>query len=237
MPGTVPGDGEGDLRDPLARLERDRRGRLQLVGGMAAPARARARAPSRSTWRAQRRSAPRGSSSTAASSERAPQSTSRPPIAPLVTESMRPLAAHQVAVPGHFGSAISRHSYLPPRSRSPSRSRSPRSASRTDSPRSRLSASRCKVCCVDFCYTRAREKLGGDDPMRAVLDLVERDGRLARRAARAATRRRRARPRETSRSRRRARRRAAPRGSSSRPASRRATRARTAARRTRRSQR
>src|SRR5512133_3231400 len=112
-----------------------------------------------------------------ASSERAVQSTSRPPIAPLVTESTRPLplirspcqvtsAVRSVAIRVSFQGRVHGHG------------RAGLDQLREGTALARACREPVQGLSVQFCYTRAREKLGRDDPVRAVLDLVERDGRL-----------------------------------------------------------
>src|SRR3954447_25309174 len=111
------------------------------------------------------------------SSDRAAQSTSSPPIAPLETESMRPFplirspcqvtsavrsVGIRVSLKGrghrHLGAGLDQ---LGERAAVVGRLRQLREG--------RL---------IHIFYTRAREKLRGDDPVRPVLDLVERDRRL-----------------------------------------------------------
>src|SRR5919108_2826273 len=110
------------------------------------------------------------------SSERAGQLTSKPPTAPLVTVSMRPVPL--IRSPCHVTSALRSvairfslqgrlHRHLPARL-----DQLRKGAALARAPRHPVERP-----LVHFFYTRAREKLGGDDPVRAVLDLVERHRR------------------------------------------------------------
>src|SRR5919198_1180602 len=108
-----------------------------------------------------------------ASSERARQSTSSPPIAPLVTESMRPLPL--IRSPCHVTSALrSVASGLSFQSRIHRRLRTCLDQLREGASPARALRQPVERLLVYFFYTRAREKLGGDDPVRSILDLVER---------------------------------------------------------------
>src|SRR3954470_2103436 len=108
------------------------------------------------------------------SSDRAAQSTSSPPIAPLDTESMRPLpvirspcqvtsAVRSVAIRASFEGRVHNH-------RGTGLDQLGEGAAVVGRVR-QLREGRL----IHFFYTRAREKLRGDDPVRAVRDLVERD--------------------------------------------------------------
>src|SRR6266545_4347195 len=112
-----------------------------------------------------------------ASSERAFQSTSRPPIAPLVTESMRPLplfrspcqvtsAVRSVAIRVSFQGRVHGHG------------RAGLDQLRERTARARALGQPVQSLLIRSFYTRAREKLRRHDPVRPVLDLVERDGRV-----------------------------------------------------------
>src|SRR5689334_21337600 len=107
-----------------------------------------------------------------ASSERARQSTSRPPSAPLVTESMRPLPL--IRSPCQVTSAVRSVAigvFL--QGRVDSHFRAGLDQLREGAPLARARRQPVQGLRVHFFYTRAREQLRGDDAVRAVLHLVE----------------------------------------------------------------
>src|SRR5262249_16835601 len=112
-----------------------------------------------------------------ASCDRATQSTSKPPTAPLVTESMRPpplirspcqvtSAVRSVAIRVSFQGRIDGHG----------RAGFDQLGQRTAL--ARAGGELVQRGRIRFLYTRAREKLRSDDAVGAVLDLVERYGRV-----------------------------------------------------------
>src|SRR5262249_38950623 len=111
------------------------------------------------------------------SSDRADQSTSSPPNAPLVTESIRPLPL--IRSPCQVTSAVRSVAILIPlQGRIDGHGRAGFDQLRERTALARARGERVQRCSIHFLYTRAREKLRSDDAVGAVLDLVERHGRV-----------------------------------------------------------
>src|SRR5436190_7828273 len=98
------------------------------------------------------------------SSERARQSTSRPPKAPLVTESTRPLPL--IRSPCQVTSAVRSVAIrVSLQGRVYGHGRAGLDQLREGTALTRAHGQAIQGLCIRFFYTRAREKLGGDDAM------------------------------------------------------------------------